>query len=186
MRTASGARSWSEVFRDNSASVWTLTSEGGGEAQLGSAVAVSANTLLTNCHMINNPALVELQNTSGKRVARVVSADTESDRCILLATEAAQDFVSLARPHAAIQVGEEVAAVGSPKGMSNSLSRGIVAGKRTRDGRALIQTDAALSTGSSGGGLFDMAGNLIGITTFRIPDGDRLNFAIAITEFCRR
>ena len=186
MQTASAARSWADVFRDNSASVWTLTSRQGDEAQMGSAVAVSANTLLTNCHMINNPALVELQNASGKRAARVVSADTDSDRCILLATETTQAFVSLARSYSDLQIGEEVSAVGSPKGMSNSLSRGIIAGKRTRNGRALIQTDAALSTGSSGGGLFDMAGNLIGITTFQIPDGDRLNFAIAVTEFCRR
>ena len=41
------------------------------------------------------------------------------------------------------------------------------------------------STGSSGGGLFDSGGNLVGVTTFKVDDGENLNFAIAIDEFCR-
>jgi S1-C subfamily serine protease len=61
----------------------------------------------------------------------------------------------------------------------------LIAQKRQRSGRAYIQTDAALSSGSSGGGLFDSRGNLVGITTFTIAEGENLNFAIAAEEFCR-
>jgi S1-C subfamily serine protease len=48
-----------------------------------------------------------------------------------------------------------------------------------------VQTTAAISGGSSGGGLFDEKGNLIGITTFRIRDAESLNFAISIDEYLR-
>jgi serine protease Do len=82
-------------------------------------------------------------------------------------------------------VGEDVAAIGNPKGLDTSLSRGLVAQKRNKKGHGYIQTDAALSSGSSGGGLFDTAGNLVGVTTFKVASGESLNFAIAIDEFCR-
>jgi S1-C subfamily serine protease len=50
-------------------------------------------------------------------------------------------------------------------------------------GLKIIQTTAQISRGSSGGGLFDRFGNLIGITTFKIADSEGLNFAIAIDNF---
>ena len=50
---------------------------------------------------------------------------------------------------------------------------------------SIIQTSAAISHGSSGGGLFDSFGNLIGITSFMLKDGQLLNFAISIDEFCK-
>ncbi|HEY6131456.1 MAG TPA: trypsin-like peptidase domain-containing protein, partial [Halioglobus sp.] len=79
----------------------------------------------------------------------------------------------------------QVAAIGNPKGLDTSLSRGLIARKRNNNGHAYIQTDAAISSGSSGGGLIDTAGNLVGVTTFKVSSGESLNFAIAIDEFCR-
>ena len=174
------------LFSDAGNAVWTLLSENNETAVLGSAVAVSPSILLTNCHVISNPAAIRLQNPLGERRARLVAADLDGDRCILSASEPTSAFLGRARPHDQVMVGEDVSAVGSPKGMTNTLSRGIVAGKRTRSGIRLIQTDAALSTGSSGGGLFDNRGNLIGITTFQIPGADSLNFAISVEEYCAR
>ena len=52
-------------------------------------------------------------------------------------------------------------------------------------GQKLVQTTAAISGGSSGGGLFDAKGNLIGITTFKIRDAESLNFAISIDEYLK-
>ncbi len=79
-------------------------------------------------------------------------------------------------------IGERVYAIGAPKGLELTMSEGIVSGKRNSPGGyRLIQTSAALSSGSSGGGLFDDAGRLVGITTSKIDDGENLNFAIPIT-----
>lgn len=77
-------------------------------------------------------------------------------------------------------VGDKVFAIGSPIGMKNSLSEGIVSGLREHKGITVIQTTAPISPGSSGGGLFDAQGNLVGITTFKLIKGENLNFAVDI------
>jgi hypothetical protein len=184
MQYSNTAINRAELFSRTGNTVWTLVSSNGDKAVLGSAVAVSPSILLTNCHVITDPRAIQLQNPLGNRSASLVAADRENDRCILSSSQPTSQYLGRARPYERVMVGEDVSAVGSPKGMTNTLSRGIVAGKRERNGHRLIQTDAALSTGSSGGGLFDNRGNLIAITTFRIPEADSLNFAIAIDEYC--
>jgi len=84
-----------------------------------------------------------------------------------------------------LQIGEPVITIGSPGGFSNTLSNGIISQLRLLDGQKLVQTTAAISGGSSGGGLFDAKGNLIGITTFKIRDAESLNFAISIDEYLK-
>jgi len=76
------------------------------------------------------------------------------------------------------KVGERVFTLGSPLQLEGTLSEGVVSGLRTEDGTALVQTTAAISPGSSGGGLFDSGAKLIGITTFTLRNGQALNFAI--------
>ncbi|MEP6389467.1 MAG: S1C family serine protease [Halioglobus sp.] len=185
LNPAGPGRSWSEVFKFTGDSVWTLYSSSDGNKQQGSAVAISPRALITNCHMILDPQRVELRSSRGKMSAKVIAADLDGDRCLLQSSATLSGYINYSRDHQNLDIGEEVAAIGSPKGLSNTLSRGIVAGQRTRKGQALIQTDAALSSGSSGGGLFDQAGNLVGITTFGIEEGNQLNFAIAVSEFCK-
>jgi S1-C subfamily serine protease len=89
------------------------------------------------------------------------------------------------RPYSDIKVGERVYSIGSPRGLELSLADGMVSSKRTAEGNRLIQTSAPISPGSSGGGLFDAAGNLLGITTFMIKDAQNINFAIAAEEFTK-
>jgi S1-C subfamily serine protease len=174
------------VFRLRSGAVWTLSStQADGARTQGSAVAVSPTRLITNCHLIGNPANVLLRKGELTLRGRVVSSDPEGDRCILTVEEAVATYVASARQHGALLVGEDVSAIGNPKGLDATLSRGIIAQKRVKNGHTYIQTDAAISSGSSGGGLFDTAGNLVGITTFKIAEGESLNFAIAIDEFCQ-
>jgi hypothetical protein len=76
-------------------------------------------------------------------------------------------------------VGEPVYAVGAPQGLELSLSEGIVS--QLRGGPPpLIQTTVAISQGSSGGGLFNAEGELVGITTFYLKDSQNLNFAVPV------
>jgi hypothetical protein len=75
-------------------------------------------------------------------------------------------------------VGERVYAIGAPEGLELTLSEGLVSGLRSRGNFRVIQTTAPVSHGSSGGGLFDSQGKLVGITTFSFHEGQNLNFAI--------
>ncbi len=185
VKAASYPLDWSAVFEFNSTAIWTVDSRNGSSKSQGSAVAVSPTELVTNCHLIENPQQISLRRVGWNLPATVKASDRAGDRCVLQVTRDLPAWVRQGRSYNNVKVGEDVAAIGNPKGLDTSLSRGIVAQKRDRDGLQLIQTDAAISSGSSGGGLFDKAGNLVGITTFTIASGQSLNFAIALDEFCR-
>lgn len=176
---------WSEVFQQRSGTIWSVKTSSNGTRSMGSAVAVSPTLLVTNCHFIKDSSKITLLRTGIAMGASLIAADQDGDRCILRAVNDLPDYVNSARRYDDVLVGEDVAAIGNPRGLDTSLSRGIVAQKRGHDGRRLIQTDAAISSGSSGGGLFDTSANLVGITTFKVSSGESLNFAIAIDEFCR-
>ena len=75
-------------------------------------------------------------------------------------------------------------AIGAPRSLERTLSEGLVSGLRHQPGRNLVQTSAPVSPGSSGGGLFDEKGNLIGITTLAsLVGAQNLNFAVAASDF---
>lgn len=82
------------------------------------------------------------------------------------------------RLSAKLAIGERVYAVGAPEGLESTFSEGIISSLRENDGVHVIQTSAPISPGSSGGGLFDAQGNLVGITTFYLKEGQSLNFAV--------
>ena len=111
--------------------------------------------------------------------------DEARDLCLLsvaeLADPPAAPPVRLGSARA-LSVGEEVYAVGAPQGLTLSLSRGIVSQLRGDHGKRaapIVQTDAAVPPGSSGGGLFNGEGELVGITTFKHADAasEGLSFA---------
>lgn len=77
----------------------------------------------------------------------------------------------------AIRIGARVYAIGAPRGMELTISEGIVSSLREHAGIRFIQTTAAISPGSSGGGLFDAQARLVGITSFLLKDAQNLNFA---------
>lgn len=84
--------------------------------------------------------------------------------------------------------GQKVVAIGSPLGLFNTVSDGIISGFRTVGKRSMIQFTAPTSHGSSGGALLDLYGNLIGIITAGFDDGQNLNLAVdykAILEFAK-
>lgn len=83
-----------------------------------------------------------------------------------------------------LQIGEEVVAIGSPLSLESTVSNGIVSGIRTLDegGGQLLQITAPISPGSSGGPLFNMEGQVVGITTSGFENGENLNFAVPINN----
>ena len=85
---------------------------------------------------------------------------------------------------ARLQVGEEVVAIGNPLSLESTVSNGIVSAIRTveEEGGKFLQITAPISHGSSGGPLFNMAGEVVGITSAVIVGGENLNFAIPIDD----
>jgi len=113
-----------------------------------------------------------------------VASDDASDRCVLEADGPDLEPVAGVRPFSDLAVGERVFAIGAPRALERTLTEGLVSGLRTGPGRNMIQTSAPLSPGSSGGGLFDERGNLLGITTLAsLPGSQNLNFAIAASDY---
>lgn len=103
--------------------------------------------------------------------------------CVLNVKEQNLRPIDGIRKFANLAVGEKVYTVGTPIGLEQTLGEGIISGFRKYKGQKLIQTSAPISSGSSGGGLFDSHGNLIGITTFLLKDTQNLNFAIAAEQY---
>lgn len=154
------------------------------EIMQGSAVAVSAHLLLTNCHVVDHRPMIVLLQDEAVWHAKLVAADAASDRCVLETEGTSLTPVPGVRPFGDIAVGEPVFALGAPHALERTMTDGLVSGRRAFQGRNMIQTSAPVSPGSSGGGLFDARGNLLGITTLAsLPGWQNLNFAIAAADF---
>lgn len=153
----------------------------------GSAVAVSTTELLTNCHVLQGALKLQLKQGKKSWPARVLRADPSTDRCVIGASGVTLQPVSGVRSYDSLQVGEAAYTLGSPVGLELTLSNGLVSGRRDEEQRHYVQTTAPISPGSSGGGLFDARGNLIGITTLALVGRERLNqslnFAIPADAF---
>ena len=116
----------------------------------------------------------------GKQIVSAIlyAEDGDKDICVLDAKSIKGKPAQFGKA-ADLKVGDRVYAVGAPKGLELSLSDGIVAQLRGKPS-PFIQTTAAISPGSSGGGLFDKEGQLVGLTTFYVEGGQSLNFAMPV------
>ena len=137
---------------------------------LGTGVIVAADgTVLTANHVIADRSPISLVFSDGTRsTATVASADPKHDVATLAPATLPQPVVP-ATLGGAVQVGGEVVAIGNPLGLTYSVSSGVVSAvgrtATTNGGRfpGLIQFDASVNPGSSGGPLLDAEGNVIGI-----------------------
>jgi hypothetical protein len=152
----------------------------------GSGFLVSNDGLVvTNYHVIAEgvSAVAKLPDGAFYLIDGVVASDKSRDVAILKAH--GHNFRPLSLGNSdRVQVGEEVVAIGSPLSLESTVSNGIVSGMRTAEdlGGKFLQVTAPISPGSSGGPLFNMMGEVIGITTMYIKGGENLNFAIPIND----
>ena len=168
-----------KVYQKVKGSVYTLYSLDSGSREVqarGSAVAISKDILATNCHVAlsGNYLVVKMPDGQKPQVAQLYYKNEHHDLCLLEVKGATFVPVKI-RPSAKVMIGEEVYAVGNPKGTEKTLSKGIISNRHKVKGGIWLQTDAAIYFGSSGGGLFDENGDLIGITT---KMGGNFGFAI--------
>jgi len=155
------------------------------KGRFGSAVALDERTLVTNCHVIDEMAVILLRQGGQTLRATPSGGDPATDRCLMTVSPGRLSAVPGIRAWDNLRVGETVYSIGAPKGLEATLGQGLISGLRQIKTLRYVQTTAPISPGSSGGGLFDASGNLVGITTFHIRDADGLNFAIAAEDFFR-
>jgi len=154
----------------------------------GSAVAITDKLAITNCHVVEAAGEEIYIGSSGSDAveqAKLIAADYEADRCVIGVRSMELQPVAGIRAFDALEVGETVYAIGNPLRLERTLSDGLLSAKRVIAERHYLQTTAPISPGSSGGGLFDARGNLIGVTTFTARDAQNINFAIPAEDFWR-
>jgi S1-C subfamily serine protease len=174
-----------------SPSVASLRARSGG----GSAVAITPDGfLLTSAHVVQRSRKVRASFTDGRElIAEIIGSDPLSDLAVLRTSDDALHAAALGDAEK-LRVGQLVVAIGNPHGFSGSVTAGVVSaiGRSlpTRSGAAtrfvdnVIQTDAALNPGNSGGALADGLGRVVGINT--AVAGVGLGLAVPINEATRK
>jgi len=139
--------------------------------------------IVTNSHVLGAAISVKVSTSWGDEgFGTVVAFDHDLDVALIKAVPFATVPPTLKQPvryDTNPTVGARCYSVGAPLGLSGTLADGIVSAVRDDGKRRVVQVTAAASPGSSGGGLFSEAGNLLGIITFKARTGESLNFAIA-------
>jgi predicted secreted Zn-dependent protease len=159
--------------------VWSLDANARKAAQ-GSGVVIAPGEVVTNCHVIKKASSVLIKQGGQSTKARIRFTDFERDLCQLTMDPEQSFGVQIGGVISSneLRVGQRVYTVGAPQGLELSLGEGLISQLRGTDSIDFIQTTAQISPGSSGGGLFDADGRLIGITTSSLEEGQNLNFAI--------
>ncbi len=159
----------------------------------GSGFIISADGyVLTNAHVVENAEEVTITMTDKRDFkAKVVGADKRTDVAVLKIDGASLPKVTLG-DSSKLRVGEWVLAIGSPFRLSNTATAGIVSAKGRdevdRGGIAFIQTDVAVNPGNSGGPLFNLRGEVVGINSqilSRTGGYQGISFAIPIEDAIR-
>jgi S1-C subfamily serine protease len=169
-----------EVFAKASRSVVVVYAQtAANQVSQGSGVALGGPYVATNCHVVESAEDVRVTYRAQSARAFVYARNSDRDVCILSVPIKDLPAVSIGAP-SSYSPGSRVYAIGSPKGLDLSITEGLVSGIRTTKLGDYIQTSAAISHGSSGGGLFNEDGALVGLTTFFLKDGQSLNFAVPV------
>ena len=171
----------SEIFDTVSSSVVVIRTYDakGNDQGLGSGVVLASDVIATNCHVIKDVAKIQVVYKGKQYLATLQYTDWDRDVCTLTVSGINAPAV-VKGSTSRLKVGARVYAIGAPQGLELTLSEGIISSLREVDGGQYLQISAPISPGSSGGGLFDEEGRLIGLPTFYMAEGQQLNFAVPV------
>ena len=176
-----GSDSLAPVAAKVAPSIVTVLIDSGDESGLGSGVVLSADGLiLTNNHVISSGGTVSVRLADGRTLpARVVAADSTHDLALVQATGGSGLTPATFGTTDSVAVGDTVLAFGAPLGLEGTVTSGIVSaldrevGTGSEQLTGLLQTDAAINQGNSGGALVDTAGHVVGINVAIATAGDQ-------------
>lgn len=146
---------------------------------LGSGFIVDKGKIITNLHVLENAGYghVTISGDSKKHIIEGYYCIDRTNDLVLLSVPTiygnAIEFSTI-NP----EIGEKIYAIGNPKGLSGTISEGIISGVRKVNSNELLQITAPISPGSSGGPVLNNNGELIGVSVGAIESGQNLNFAI--------
>src|SRR4051794_16397763 len=173
---------------------------GGGPGMKGTGSGVVLDTsgfILTNSHVVENAAKLTVSFSDGREFsAKVVGRDPDTDVAVVKLEKAPSNLVAARIGDSSkMEVGEWVLAIGSPLGLDQSVTAGIVSGKghvgahvqmSGRRMREYLQTDAKINPGNSGGPLVNLDGEVVGINPLiNMGPGGAYGFAIPINQASR-
>jgi S1-C subfamily serine protease len=145
----------------------------------GSGFLVAPDLVVTNAHVVGDEASVTVLRADGRSDVGGVTLTARDADLALVRVRATGSHGLTLRSVAQVRVGEEVLAIGAPRGFSQTVTRGIVSAIR-RDGPViLVQTDAAVNPGNSGGPLVDADGRVVGVVTLKRQDSEAIGLAVA-------
>jgi hypothetical protein len=145
----------------------------------GSGFVLLDKRIATNRHVIEGARRVEVRSSKGELLGSFTFAEAVSptaDIAILPALSQLPEGLALTTDPP--RVGEPVYAIGSPLGLPNTLSNGIISAIRNDLASPMLQITAPISPGSSGGPVINMRGEVLGVATASIRAGQNLNFAV--------
>lgn len=173
-----------KIYQENSPAVVVVASiDGEGKPiGIGSGFIVREDgVIVTNYHVVNMASDIKIKiGSKVMNVQGLLHVDPENDIALIKVEGKGYPKVRMGDASKA-KVGEKVYAIGSPNGLENTISEGILSGIREIDGaRKILQMTAAISQGSSGGPVLNSRGEVIGIATFLIAETQNLNFAMPV------
>jgi len=171
--------------------LYTYDTRGKAVAQGSGFLITSNGVAVTNFHVLNGSYSADAKLGDGRlyNVVKIQAYDPDRDIAIFqlgrkIAGEIEEPkglpFLTLAPGD--VQVGDRIATIGSPEGLTNSVSDGIVSAVRSDGGQRFFQISAPISPGSSGGPVLNLDGQVVAISTFQLVEGQNLNFAIPAHE----
>ena len=177
-------------FQEVSESIFVVASNNGYETSFGSGFAIDDTYIITNAHVIINDYNVQIgtyskddpNNFGDIKAVSVVAKDDDLDIAVLKGVNVKFPPLEIANVDT-IKEGNDVYAIGAPEGLSYTLTKGTVSSRLRMDGnRKMVQTDAAINSGNSGGPLLNEDGQVIGMNTMKLSTGENIGFAIRIDE----
>ncbi len=165
-----------EQVRDSVVTIATLDEQSRVDGE-GSGVVIDTGQVVTNCHVVQDAVALRVRSGDKEFAATVISGDLKRDLCRLQVKDLTAPAVKI-RVSTDVKPGEPVHIVGNPLGFGLAVGSGLVSAIKRTGEDIRIFTSAPTSPGSSGGGLFDGQGRLIGITTAQYMGAQNFNMAL--------
>lgn len=180
-----------KVVEEVSEAVFTIhATDNYGDQVLGSGFFISSEGEgITNMHVLEDAqiAFIRMKDGAFYKIKKIMQYSRSLDYVKFKVFSKNKEFPYLKIANKSPKAGAEIFVIGSPKGLEQTVTRGIISAIRDKDEEddAILQIDAAISSGSSGGPVMNMQGKVVGIATSTRTDGNNLNFAMNIVAIMK-